>query len=74
LAAFTLLSGISAADPFNIIAVLVSRLDGFVFCDPSGGIDGQEGVGPGRIGSVDAVCGRVCVLACGAVVLAVGGG
>ncbi len=65
---------ISVGDAFNIIVAVLSRLRGFVFCDPTGGSDGQEGVVPGGVGAVGAVCGGVRVVADVSVVFAFGGG
>ena len=45
-----------------------------MFRDPTGGKDGQEGVGPGGVGAVGAVCGGVRVVAEVTVVFAFGGG
>jgi hypothetical protein len=56
---FGLLSTLSAGDAFNIIVAILSRLLGFVLCDPMGGSDGQAGVGRGGVGTVGAVRGGV---------------
>jgi len=71
--AFCLLSAIWRGDSFNIIVAVLSRLRGFVFRDPIGGIDGQEGVVPGGVGAVGAVRGGVRVVAAVAVLFAVSG-
>jgi hypothetical protein len=57
--AFSLLSTVQPGDSFHIIVAVRSMLRGFVFCDPSGGSDGQAGVVPGGVGAVDAVRGGV---------------
>ena len=54
-------SGVAGA--LHIIIAVLSRVRGFVFCDPTGGSDGQEGVGPGGVGAVGAVRGGVRALA-----------
>src|SRR6266545_6286158 len=63
-----------SGDALNIIVVRPSRLLGFVFCDPIGGSDGQEGVGPGGVGAVGAVRGGVRVVVDVSGLLALGGG
>jgi hypothetical protein len=72
-AAFSLLRAIQPGDAFNIIVAVLSRLRGFVFRDPTGGIDGQEGVVPGGVGAVGAVRGGVLFVAAVAVLFAIGG-
>jgi hypothetical protein len=63
-----------AGDLFNIIVVFLSRLHGVVFRDLTGGIDGQEGVVPGGVRAVGAVCGGVRVVAVVTVVFVFGDG
>ena len=46
-------------DAFNIIVAVRVEASRIVFCDPTGGSDGQAGVGPGGVGTVGAVCGGV---------------
>jgi hypothetical protein len=43
----------------NIIVAASWRLHGLVFRDPTGGKDGQEGVGPGGVGAVGVARGGV---------------
>jgi hypothetical protein len=58
----------------SIIVVVLSRLRRFVFCGLAGGSDGQEGVGPGRVGAAGGVCGGVRELAEVAGLFTLGGG
>ena len=68
---FWLLNTIWRGDSFNIIVAVLSRLRGFVLRDPTGGIDGQEGVVPRGVGAVGAVRGGVLFVAAVAVLEAV---
>ena len=57
-----------------MIIVLAEASRVHVLCDPIGGFDGQEGVGPNAVGTVGAVRGGICGVAAVAVVFALGGG
>src|ERR1019366_3108826 len=63
LAAFSLLGVASDGEALNIIVAASWRLHGLMFRDPTGGKNGQEGVGPGAVGAVGAVRGGVRVVA-----------